>query len=143
MYEVDAVDAGTEQHGKPWSGDRELHGAFKYGDDPVLAARALLVVVVHVPRAVAREGNVIGNPLRHHLIEQGLGQPIAVLDGVATGGDGVLQTFSAEHMATRLAAALVRLVDDRRQHVQRVGGDELHLACGAERIGPTRIQLYM
>ena len=57
-----------------------------------------------------------------------------MLDGVAAGDDRVALSFAAVHVAARLVAEAMRLVDERLQHGQRIGHLVLHLAVRREGI---------
>src|SRR4051812_12996401 len=64
-----------------------------------------------------------------------------MFDGVAVRRDRVLQPLAAEHVTPGLSPELVRLVDDRLQHGQRILRYVLVLAVGAEGVRTARIQL--
>ena len=61
-----------------------------------------------------------------------------MLDGVAAGGDGVLEPLAAEVVAAGLPAESMRLVYERLQDRQRIRQDVLRLAGGGERVAAGR-----
>src|SRR5262249_41298710 len=70
-----------------------------------------------------------------------LGETESMLDGVAAGRDGVLQSLATEHVAARLLAEAMGLVDRRLQHIQRIGRHIVDVAGRRERIGAAGEQL--
>ena len=64
-----------------------------------------------------------------------------MFDGVAACGDRILEPLASEHVASRLAAEPMRLIDQGLQYRQWIRRHVLRLAGGTERIGTAREQL--
>ncbi len=116
-----SVDAAADHDLEPLGGVGDRHRVLEDGNHPVLAAGVLLVVVVHVRFGVADERRIVIELLFDHRVELGLRQAVPVLDGVAAGGDRVLETLAAEIVAPRLVPEAMRLVNQRLQNRQGIG----------------------
>ena len=141
MRERGAIDAAADHDLESLGGAGHRHGLLENGDHPVLAAGVLGVVVVHVRLGVADQRRIVVELLFRHRVELRLRQAIPVLDGVAAGGDRVLQPFAAEVVAAGLVAEAMRLVNQRLQDRQRIGRHVLRLARGREGVPSGRDSL--
>ena len=107
----------------------------------VLAARVLVVVVVHVRLDVALQRRVVVEALLDHELRLLLVEAKCVLDGVAARRDRILQPLAAEYVTRGLVAEAVRLLDQCLKHRQRVRRDVLRRAVRLERVRAAGEQL--
>ena len=113
MREGIAVDSAAYQDFEAPGSDGHWNSLLKNWNDPELAAGVFGVVVVHGGNGVANKRWIVVKPLLHHGIGLRLGQAKRVLDGVAAGGDGVLQPIAAINVTACLMAKTMRLVNQR------------------------------
>src|SRR6266567_1706769 len=106
----------------------QLNGFGENGGHLVLAARRLVVVIVHIGLSVALQRRVIEQALGDHHVGLFLIQAEGVLDGVAAGDDGILLPLAAINMARGLLAEPMGLIDQRLQDRYGIGQDVFRLA---------------